>query len=92
MGFIKKNVKINGLDITIPEAYAQIENLSIDLDGNCIAAFKIQTSREAMDKPALETKYVQMAIDKDKPAHKQAYQKAKESIFADWEDDLPQDV
>ena len=89
MGFKKMNVEIGNLGITIPEAYAQIENLSVNLDGSCFASFKIQTARDAMDKPALDTKHMHLSIDKTLPVHKQVYENAKEKLFADWEDDIP---
>lgn len=89
MGFKKTNVEIGKLGITIPKAYAQIENLSVGLDGSCFASFKIQTARDAMDKPALDTKHVYLIIEKDLPVHKQVYEYAKTEVFADWEDDIP---
>ena len=90
MGFKKKDVLIDGLGVTVPEAYAQIEHLDVDLDGECYATIKVQTSRDAMDKPALEKLRVRMAVDKDLPVHKQVYEHAKNTIafFADWEDDI----
>lgn len=88
MGFKKQDVEIKELGITIPEAYAQIEHLNVDLDGKCYASFKIQTSRDAMNKPALETIHIDMNIDKELPIYTQVYEHAKLDVFADWEDDI----
>lgn len=88
MGFKKSNVAIENLGIVIPEAYAQIDHLNVSLDGVCFASFKVQTARDAMDKPALETKHVRLTIDKDLPVHKQVYEYAKTEAFQGWEDDI----
>lgn len=88
MGFKKNNLNIKNLGIEVPKAYAQIEDINIGLDGECFATFKIQTSRESMDKPSLDIQYIQMKIDKDLPVHKQVYEQAKVELFSDWEDDI----
>ncbi|MBO5364674.1 MAG: hypothetical protein J6A56_04350 [Clostridia bacterium] len=91
MGFKKNDVLIEQLGVTVPEAYAQIEQLRVDLDGACSVCFKVQTARETMDRPALENKFVRLTIDKNLPVHKQVYEYAKREVFADWEDDIPVD-
>lgn len=88
MGFKKNNVTIEKLGVQVPKAYAQIQDLSATLNGECYAMFKIQTSREAMEKPALDTIGVNLKIDKELPIYKQVYEFAKEEIFSDWEDDI----
>lgn len=88
MGFKKNNVNIEKLGIQVPEAYAQISNLNVRLDGSCFAAFKIQTTRENMEKPDLETIHMNLKIDKDLPIYRQVYEFAKTKDFEDWEDDI----
>lgn len=88
MGFKKNNLNIKNLGIEVPKAYAQIEDINIGLNGDCYAVFKIQTSRDAMDKPALDIQSFQMIINKDLPVHKQVYERAKVELFSDWEDDI----
>lgn len=88
MGFKKTNVEIEKLGITVPEAYAQIDKLTVGINSACYAIFKVQTSRENMDKPALAEVSVMVPVDKDIPVHKQVYEYAKGTMFADWEDDI----
>ena len=88
MGFKKNNVEIEKLGITIPEAYAQIDRLIVGMNSACHAIFKVQTSRENMDKPALAEFSVMVEVDKNVPVHKQVYEYAKGTMFADWEDDI----
>ena len=88
MGFKTQNYNVKSLDIVVDEAYAQIDRISMDLDGNCLALFKIQTSRDNMKKEALEHIDFGCQIDKTEPIHKQIYTRAKEHLFAEWEDDI----
>lgn len=88
MGFKKQNVEIAKLGITIPKAYAQISFFHVNRLGKCIADFKIQTSRENMDKEALYVETIELDIDKDLPIYKQVYEYAKTVLFTDWEDDI----
>ena len=89
MGLKKTNVTIENSNITLPEAYAQIHHLATYLDSRCLAVFKIQTSRENMTNPPLDMIPVAMNIDKDLPLFRQVYEYAKETVFQDWEDDIP---
>lgn len=93
MGFIrKKEYTIENLGITIPEAYAKIERLLIDNDGNAHATFNIHQSREnTNNKIPLERKTFSVIIDKTLPIYSQVYISAKNEIFSDWEDDIVTD-
>ena len=89
MGLKTTNYKVEELGITLAEAYAQLEHMSVDLEGESNALFKIQTSRSSMDKPAIDTKYFSCTINKDEPIYEQVYTKAKEDgLFDGWEDDI----
>lgn len=91
MGLKKTNYTVQETGITIPEAYAQIVATSIDKDGKAYAVFAIQQSRGDIGKfTPLETVAITYMVDKEKPLHEQMYLKAKEEIFKDWEDDLPE--
>ena len=93
MGLKKSNYEIKEMGITIPEAYAQITHLSTDLNGNATAVFEVQQSRESiMKNRAFETIRYGTKIDKDLPVYKQVYEKAKETIFEGWEDDIVEET
>lgn len=92
MGLKKKNLLVSNLGVEFPEAYAQIDNLNVDIDGKCIARFKIQTSRDAIsEKTALDEVVLVLDVDKTLPLHKQAYEYAKKEAFEGWEDDIPEE-
>ena len=89
MGFIKTNYDIEKLGITLPEAYAQINRVSVNIDGSVSAIFSIQQKREDINnKRDIDTVHYRCKIDKDLPLHKQVYEKAKADIFSEWEDDI----
>ena len=93
MGLKKSNYEIKEMGLTIPEAYAQITHLSTDLNGNATAVFEVQQSRESiMKNRAFETIRYGTKIDKDLPVYKQVYEKAKETIFEGWEDDIVEET
>ena len=89
MGYKKTNYEIKEMGLTIPEAYAQIVQLSTDIDGNATAVFEVQQNRESIAKmrPFESVRYG-VKVDKSLPIHKQVYEKAKESIFKGWDDDI----
>lgn len=89
MGFKTSNYNVTKLGITVNNAYAQITDLSIDIDGNARAVFSIQQSRDTIktSRP-LDRKFVNISIDKELPVHKQVYEAAKLTHFAEWEDDI----
>ena len=90
MGFIKKNYVNERMGIELPEAYARICDISIDGGNNAQAIFIIQQSREATyAKQPIDGVVFNMCIDRSKPVYEQLYSAAKESIFSDWEDDIP---
>lgn len=90
MGLKTTNYLIEEKGITIDTAYAKIG--SIFVNGNrATANFNIQQSREQTESlEPLDTISVSCTIDKEKPLHEQMYVKAKEEVFKDWEDDMPE--
>lgn len=89
MGFKTTNYEVKELNITIDNAYAKISNLVITSKGVACTTFNIQQNREATENlEPLEVISYSCPIDKTLPAHEQVYNKAKEDIFIDWEDDI----
>lgn len=89
MGLKTTNYKVKNFGITLPEAYARLTNISIDLDGNALGIFEIHQNREDIVKShPLERIHINSVIDKELPVHTQLYIKAKEINFIDWEDDI----
>lgn len=89
MGFKTNNYESKAYGITIPEAYARITNIVVDVDGKANARFEIQQNREDVgSKASLALVPFRCEIDKDLPLHKQVYEKAKTEVFKDWEDDI----
>ena len=89
MGFKTTNYNIKELDITIPTAYAKINDLFVDKNGNAYAKFAIQQTREDVEsKQPVSVESVNCVIDKTAPLYEQLYLAAKEKMFADWEDDI----
>ena len=89
MGFKTKNYEVAELGITLPDAYAQIETFTTDINGDVCATFAIQQSRENIaSKAILERKTFMGKVDKTKPIYEQLYTAAKPELFADWTDDI----
>ena len=89
MGLKTNNYNVEGIGIKIPEAYAQITSLTVGMGGITSSVFEVQQSREDIAvKTCLEKKVFKCGVDKSKPIYRQVYEKAKESIFAGWEDDI----
>jgi hypothetical protein len=89
MGFKTSNYESKAYGITIPEAYARITKINVDVDGKADARFEIQQSRDTVGtKVSLALVPFRCEIDKDLPLHKQIYEKAKEEVFKGWEDDI----
>lgn len=89
MGLKTTNYEVKELGITLPEAYAQIVELSVSSKSVATARFSISKSRA--DIPVLMPVNVELVtaiIDKDKPIYEQMYLAAKETIFANWQDDI----
>ena len=89
MGLKITNYNLDKYGIVLDDAYAQLTNVTVDIDGiaNCI--FDIQQTREEVTtKQPLERKFFSCEIDKDLPLHKQVYEKAKEELFPGWQDDI----
>lgn len=89
MGLKTTNYQIKDLGISIPEAYARLTNININVDGEAFGTFEVhQTREDLIENKPLERIHVNYVIDKKLPLHKQMYEKAKEELFIDWEDDI----
>lgn len=89
MGLKTNDYNVIDINLTLPTAYAQITNLSVDLKGMASAIFSIQQNRDMIsENEAIETKHIRCLINKEQPIHGQIYTEAKKSIFKDWEDDI----
>lgn len=88
MGLKTTDYKIERNGIKVPEAYAQINQLSVTEDSTCYATFKIQQTRDAMELDALDYVNVQCNVNKSLPVYEQVYNFAKETEFVGWEDDI----
>ena len=89
MGFKTTNYEAFAYGITIPEAYARITRVNVDVNGKVDAMFEIQQNREDVGtKKSLALVPFSCDIDKEQPLHKQIYEKAKEEYFKEWEDDI----
>ena len=89
MGLKTTNYEIKKFGITVPEAYARLTDITINLNGEACGTFEIHQSREDINKSqSLERVYIDTVIDKEVPAHSQLYIAAKAKNFIDWEDDI----
>ena len=88
MGLKTTNYEISHLGIVIPEAYAKINNISINEEGYAMAQFYIQQSREDMNLNPFKVETIRVKIDKDLPIYSQVYTLSKEITFKYWEDDI----
>lgn len=89
MGLKTNNYHVDDINVTLPEAYAQITHISVNFDGTANAMFAIQQSRDMISaNEAIDTKHLRCSINKEQPIYAQVYTKAKEELFKDWEDDI----
>ena len=89
MGLKINNYEVKEFGITLPNAYAQISSLSINLNGKVNCVFEIQQDRDSIGKnKCFETKMFTCEINKDLPIYEQVYVAAKEQLFAGWTDDI----
>lgn len=89
MGLKTTNYNVKDYGITLPQAYARVSNIFVNIDGIVSATFEIQQSREDIGfKSSLDRIYFECEIDKEQPLYKQVYEKAKNELFFDWEDDI----
>ena len=88
MGLKTIKYEIPHLGIVIPEAYAKINNISINEEGYAMAQFYIQQSREDMNLNPFKVETIRVKIDKDLPIYSQVYTLSKETTFKNWEDDI----
>lgn len=93
MGLKTTNYEVKSFGITLPEAYARLTNISIDLTGRALGVFEVHQNREDITKSqALERLHINTVIDKELPVHSQLYIKAKEELFPNWEDDIVEEI
>lgn len=93
MGLKTTNYRLENFGITIPEAYARLTNISINVNGWAIGTFEIHQTREDLAiSDSLEKKYIEVFINKDLPIYTQIYNASKEKVFADWEDDIIENI
>ncbi len=91
MGFKTTNYNVGEYGLTVPQSYARISDIHVDMEGHCRATFEIQQTREDIGiKKSFDMKHFSCIIDKEQPIHQQVYEKAKVDMFADWEDDIVQ--
>ena len=89
MGLIISNYTVKDYGITLDNAYAQLTSINVGIDSKASCIFEIQQTREDIkNKESLERKFFSCEINKDLPLYRQVYQKAKEDIFPEWEDDI----
>ena len=89
MGLKTTNYKLEGFGITIPKAYARLTHVDINMEGRAFGTFEIHQTREDLTSSnSLERRHINAIIDKDLPIYTQLYNKAKEELFQDWEDDI----
>ena len=89
MGLKTTNYEVEKFGIIIPNAYARLTNISIDLVGKAFGTFEIHQNREyILDSQAIDKIYLDTQIDKELPIHNQLYTIAKEKLFVGWEDDI----
>lgn len=91
MGLKKTDYVIPMYNLTIPQAYARIYNLEIDIQGNARAYIAVCAAREDIGyKIPFETKEIRFTTDKLSNPYTVAYETAKEAYFSGWVDDIPQ--
>ena len=89
MGLKTTNYHIEDIGITVPNAYAQVTHINVNLDGTATAMVQIQQTREDIGiKAPLSTEMLRCNINKDLPLYTQVYEAAKLNTFKDWEDDI----
>ena len=89
MGLKTTNYEVKDFGIVIPEAYARLTNINIDVEGEAFGTFEIHQTRESLTETnPLERIHVNYMINKELPVHSQLYIKAKEEVFVGWEDDI----
>lgn len=89
MGLKTTNYEVKDLGIILPEAYAQIVNISTSISGEAVARIAISKSREDIQKlTPVSVEIITSNIDKDSPIYEQMYVVAKENTFKCWEDDI----
>lgn len=93
MGLKTTNYELKRFGITLPEAYARLTNVNINLEGEAFGVFEIHQERDDLTtSEALDRVHLTTTINKDLPIHSQIYIKAKTEIFTDWEDDIVEDT
>ena len=93
MGLKTTNYEVKNLGITVPNAYARLTNITINLKGEAFGVFEIHQNREDITKShPLERIHINTKIDKEEPIYSQMYIAAKKEKFSSWEDDIIEEV
>ena len=94
MGLKTTNYEAKEFGITLPTAYARLTRIGVDIDGEAYGTFEIHQNRDDIDnnKSPFERQFLNCKINKDLPIYSQMYQKAKEDLFIDWEDDIVEEI
>lgn len=89
MGLIKRDgYEISGVDL-IP-AYAKIMRIYLGSGGNASVVFGISTNRENLDEgKVLAELSFDCYINKNDKIYTEIYELSKNTLFQDWEDDIP---
>lgn len=89
MGLKKFNYTVQSLGVIVPNAYARLTDIFVDTEGNANGTMVIQRNRESIDSlQPFDIVEVSCKVDKNLPIYEQLYNKAKETSFSDWEDDI----
>lgn len=89
MGLKTTNYTVNNLGLTIPEAYARLITVFVDLQGHATGLLEVNQHREDIGvKRSLESYNIHCEVDKNLPIHRQIYNYAKENYLPNWDDDI----
>lgn len=89
MGLKKFNYTVQTLNVVVPNAYAKLTDIFVDTNGNANGTMVIQRDRDSISSlQPFDIVEISCKVDKDLPIYKQLYDKAKETSFSDWEDDI----
>ena len=89
MGLKKFNYTVQTLNVVVPNAYAKLTDIFVDTNGNANGTMIIQRDRDSINSlQPFDIVEISCKVDKDLPIYKQLYDKAKETSFSDWEDDI----
>lgn len=89
MGLKTTNYEMKYLGVTLPEVYARLTHLNIDIEGQAFGIFEIHQNRESFSQTRpLDIQHFNCRIDKNENIYEQMYINAKKQLFPNWEDDI----